>query len=68
MGMSKQDEYRKPGRPATGVTPKRYFRMDDDDWQLVKNAAEARGETMSDFIRRVILNAAKRTRAYREAD
>lgn len=58
----KQEKPRGRGRPATGVTPKRYFRMSDDDWQIVVGAAESRGETTSDFIRRVILSAAKRAK------
>lgn len=53
-------EKRKPGRPATGQTPKRYFRMDDDGWSLVERAAEAQSQTVSDFVRDTLLRAAKR--------
>jgi uncharacterized protein (DUF1778 family) len=51
---------RKPGRPATGQTPKRYFRMDDESWGLVEAAAKAEGEDVSTFVRRVLLASAKR--------
>jgi uncharacterized protein (DUF1778 family) len=48
------------GRPATGHTPKRYFRMDDDSWALVEQAAQRAGVTISDWIRERLLKAAKR--------
>ena len=48
------------GRPATGQTPKRYFRMSDDDWKLVEQAAVQQGETVSEFVRAALLKAAKR--------
>ena len=48
------------GRPATGQTPKRYFRMDDDGWGIVEAAAKARGEDVSSYVRRVLLASAKR--------
>jgi len=51
---------RKPGRPATGQMPKRYFRMDDESWALVEQAAKAIGSTVSEFVRDTILRAAKR--------
>lgn len=53
-------EKRRRGRPATGQMPKRYFRMEDSDWEIVANAAKRRGETTSDFIRRVILASARK--------
>lgn len=58
--MSSKEPKPKRGRPATGTTPKRYFRMDDESWALVENAAQAEGKTVSDFIREVILRAARR--------
>lgn len=48
------------GRPATGQTPKRYFRMDDEAWGLVEQAAERAGVTISDWIRERLIKAAKR--------
>jgi hypothetical protein len=54
------EEPRRPGRPATGKTPKRYFRMDDDSWADVVSASEASGETTSEYVRRVLLRDAKR--------
>jgi hypothetical protein len=51
---------RPPGRPATGHTPKRYFRMNDDSWSLVEDAAERAGVTISDWIRERLIKAAKR--------
>jgi hypothetical protein len=53
-------EPRRPGRPATGKTPKRYFRMDDDSWADVVSASEASGETTSEYVRKVLLRDAKR--------
>jgi uncharacterized protein (DUF1778 family) len=58
--MTKTKAKRGRGRPATGQMPKRYFRMDDEGWETVSRAAEARGETVSDFARRALLNSAKR--------
>jgi hypothetical protein len=61
MGMSTaKSERRKPGRPATGQMPKRYFRMDDESWAIVERAAKAGGTTVSDFVRETLLRAAKR--------
>jgi uncharacterized protein (DUF1778 family) len=50
----------KRGRPATGQTPKRYFRMSDDDWAQIEQAAAAGGKTVSDFVRDVLTKAAAR--------
>jgi hypothetical protein len=55
-----QTETRRPGRPATGLTPKRYFRMDDDSWAEVVRASEASKETASEYVRKVLLRDAKR--------
>jgi len=51
----------KMGRPATGITPKRYFRMDDESWAAVEQAAKSRGQSISDFVRDTLLRAAKRS-------
>jgi hypothetical protein len=52
------DDKRGRGRPATGQTPKRYFRMSDEDWQQVVDAAAALDETASEYARRVLLKNA----------
>jgi hypothetical protein len=51
---------RKPGRPATGQTPKRYFRMDDDGWAVIEAAARSAGVTTSEWVRECLLKAARR--------
>ena len=56
----KKKTAKKRGRPATGTTPKRYFRMSDDDYQIVEAAASERDTTTSDFIRETILDKARR--------
>ena len=61
MGMAKEKKP-KMGRPATGQTPKRYFRMDDAAWGLVEQAATANGQTVSDFVRETLLRAARRVK------
>ena len=58
--MATEEITRKPGRPATGQTPKRYFRMGDEDWDLVVNAAALGEETTSEYVRRVLLRDAQR--------
>lgn len=45
---------RKRGRPATGTTPKRYFRADDELWARIGTAAELSNETVSEYLRRVL--------------
>jgi hypothetical protein len=57
------EQKRGRGRPATGQTPKRYFRMDDVGWQAVEAAAQAKNEDISAYIRRVLLANAKRVLA-----
>ena len=49
------------GRPATGQTAKRYFRMADEDWQQVETAASLSDQTTSQYVRDVLLNHARRT-------
>ncbi len=48
---------RKRGRPATGQTKKRYFRMDDKSYAKVTQAADEREQSVSDFIRDALLKA-----------
>jgi len=55
------EQPRKPGRPATGVTPKRYFRMDDEGWEAIEKAARSAGVTTSEWVRDCLLRAAKRS-------
>jgi len=57
----KEPPKRGRGRPATGQTPKRYFRMDDNDWTAVERAAQAAGVTTSEWVRGCLLRAAKRS-------
>jgi uncharacterized protein (DUF1778 family) len=52
---------RKRGRPATGHTPKRYFRMSNDDWALVVKAAKRDGVSRSDFIREALLKKSRQS-------
>jgi hypothetical protein len=59
---TKQPANRKPGRPATGKSPKRYFRMDDESWEVILDAAEASEQTISAFIRDALLKSAKRVK------
>ncbi|MGO8751352.1 MAG: DUF1778 domain-containing protein [Thermoguttaceae bacterium] len=53
-------EPRGRGRPATGQTPKRYFRVDDEAWARIVRAAELNGETASEYMRRVLVKDASR--------
>lgn len=48
------------GRPATGRTPKRYFRIDDESWTNIVAAAERAGITASEWIRDRLAKAARR--------
>lgn len=57
--MNEQIEKRGPGRPP-GKTPKHTFRMPDDEWEIVRAAADVEGENASEYIRRVVLAHAKR--------
>lgn len=58
--MDTAQQVRGRGRPATGQMPKRYFRMDDKAYELVQAAADAKGEDVSKYIRRVLLKDAER--------
>ena len=58
--MAETQEKRGRGRPATGKTPKRYFRADDEFWERVTTAAELSDETASEYIRRVLDRDAQR--------
>ncbi len=58
--MTQHTDKPKLGRPATGQIKMRNFRMGDDEWETVKAAAEASGETTSAYLRRVALKDAAR--------
>lgn len=51
---------KKRGRPATGKTPKRYFRIKDESWQNIIDAAHSQGGTISDYLRRVLIKDSER--------
>jgi len=51
---------KKLGRPATGQTPKRYFRIKDESWDQIIKAAHAQGGTISDYLRKVLVKDAQR--------
>jgi uncharacterized protein (DUF1778 family) len=40
--------------------PKRYFRMDDESWRQIVDAAESLNESVSEYLRKVMLRDAKR--------
>ena len=65
--MATIEEKRGRGRPATGKTPKRYFRADDALWAKIARAAELSGETASEYIRRVMARDSKRIVSKAEA-
>jgi len=48
------------GRPATGETPKRYFRADDELWSAIGAAAQAQNKTTSEYIRSVLEMSVRR--------
>jgi hypothetical protein len=55
-------EEKKPrGRPATGITPKRYLRA-GPIWDEATALAEQRGETMTAFVLRAIEHEMARVR------
>lgn len=51
---------KKLGRPATGQTPKRYFRIKDESWEQIIKAAHATDRTISDYLRRVLIKDSQR--------
>jgi hypothetical protein len=53
-------EPRGRGRPATGQTPKRYFRIDEEAWAQIIRAAELCEVTASEYMRRVLVKDATR--------
>jgi hypothetical protein len=59
--MKNKTDKPKIGRPSTGTTPKRYFRMDAKGWQQVETAAIALGDSTSEYVRRVLLKDSSRT-------
>jgi len=60
MGMKKAPPKRGPGRPATGKSPIRYFRMEDDAWASIEEAASQADKTVSAWIRDCLTKAAKK--------
>jgi uncharacterized protein (DUF1778 family) len=59
--MVAQNVKKRPrGRPATGKTPQRQIRCPDSEWELFQRAADAEGDTIAVWLRRVALRAAKR--------
>jgi hypothetical protein len=61
------DEKRKPGRPRTGVTPKRNIRV-GQVWDDAAALAAARGETMTAVVERALKHYVTRYRVSRTAD
>ena len=57
---TKSKPKKKLGRPATGQTPKRYFRIKDESWEQIIKAAHASGGTISDYLRRVLIRDAQK--------
>jgi hypothetical protein len=57
---AKKAKAKKPGRPATGQTPKRYFRIKDEAWEEIIAAATAEGGTISDYLRKVLTRDAQK--------
>ena len=49
------------GRPSTGVTPKRCFRMSDREFSEVLAAAEFEGLTPSAWMRKILFRTALNT-------
>ena len=58
--MEQESAKPKLGRPATGKHPLRSFRMADDEWETIKEAAATLGEPASAYLRRVALKDAAR--------
>lgn len=58
-----------PGRltrvPNQPKTPQRTVRIPDDEWEDAKEAAAAAGETVTDVIRRALVDYVKRSRVSR---
>jgi hypothetical protein len=58
---------RRPGRPRTGVTPKRNIRV-GQVWDDAAALAAARGETMTTVVERALQHYVKRYRVSRTDD
>ena len=58
--MTQKTHSPKIGRPATGKTPIRNFRINDEDWRQIEEAAASGKETTSAYVRRVLLRDAAR--------
>lgn len=46
---------RKPGRPATGKTPQRIFRISDEDYAKIQAAASGDEVSVSEWVRSRLL-------------
>ena len=57
--MTEKKETR--GRKATGVTPKRYFRMSDSEYEIVKMAAAKLDVSISQYIRTKLLESSSKS-------
>jgi hypothetical protein len=62
-----QSEKRRPGRPATGVTPKRNIRV-GQVWDDAAAIAAQRGETMTAVVERALRSYVARNRIHRSDD
>lgn len=53
----------KRGRPVSerGTPPIRTIRLHDDEWAIIKSAAESSGRTVSEVARELLLRWARRT-------
>ncbi len=61
------EEKRKPGRPRTGVTPKRNIRV-GQIWDDAAALAAARGETMTAVVERALKHYVTRYRVSRSSE
>jgi hypothetical protein len=59
-----EPEKRRPGRPRTGVTPKRNIRI-GEVWDQAADLARARGESMTAVVERALKHYVQRYRAER---
>lgn len=57
---NKEAPKRKRGRPATGAMPIRWYRMHDEQFRLVKRAAEESGMSVADYTRSTMTTRSKR--------
>lgn len=58
-----EESKKPPGRPRISTTPRQTLgsvRVDDDQLKAYKDAAEVKGLTRADWVRKTLDNAAKR--------